>query len=196
MKLLDFLLTLVKGAYYSMVIERPAKVRKSYSGLSITKRLTTVVKVGIGYDTFKAVKEAREDGTLPKENAGLPWGEWAWLNPNGSIVGADEATDDAKSLYPYVITHKGGLYFRSYANLGQTKAEWFVGGEKVNKADIAPFLLSSETSDKEPKPIYPMSTKEVNIVSVGEWNASEAEFKAIEDEWNAYVESVKAESAD
>ena len=49
---------------------------------------------GIDYENMAKVEEGRDNGDLPSENAGLPWGHW--IN------------------FPYIIGHKGKTYVRLY----------------------------------------------------------------------------------
>ena len=87
--MLDTLLSR-KGQIVTVTTLRDCKVRKGQD--PVRKQSTFQCRVGVNYDNIQAVKDKRAEGTLPKENAGLPWGEWA--------------------LFPYVITHKGEYYVR------------------------------------------------------------------------------------
>ena len=73
-----------KGAYTSVMWERPMKTRKGCAD-TIVKRTEAVARFGIEYGHMKAVTHTPES---------LPWGEW--LN------------------YPYTIKHNGNVYVRIY----------------------------------------------------------------------------------
>lgn len=101
------------------------KVYASLSNHVAFKSVTAVVRAGVNYDARKVVKEAREDGTLPAENAGLPWGTWV--------------------LFPYVITHKGSLYVRLYpTDLEHVKAFFTLDGVPVAKSELEGICTASE----------------------------------------------------
>ena len=124
---MNLLETVTKGANIILEWERPCKVRKSYDGPAITKRVKMVGRTGIEYDNIKSVQEKRENGTLPAENNGLPWGTWL--------------------SYPHIIEHKGNHYVRLYngtSKLTRPCVTFFQGGVEVAKEAIESFLLSSE----------------------------------------------------
>ena len=64
-----------KGANVHAQWERPMKVRAAYKGIPLTKKTTMVVRL-VEYDSKEAVKQARMNGTLPAENAGVLGMEW------------------------------------------------------------------------------------------------------------------------
>ncbi len=71
---------------------RPVKVRKNQT--VYFKETSGKFSAGFPYDNMALVQQARENGDLPEENAGLPWGHW--IN------------------YPYLIGHQGKVYIRLY----------------------------------------------------------------------------------
>jgi hypothetical protein len=81
------------------------------------------IRAGIDYDNLKAVKEKREDGTLPEVNQGLPWGQWV--------------------SFPYLIEHKGSHYIRLYPS-GHVETSYFLNGQPVEIEQIKEFVLASE----------------------------------------------------
>ena len=124
---MDLLQSVRKGANIILEWERPCKVRKSYDGPAITKRVKMVGRTGVEYDNIKSVQEKREDGTLPFENQGLPWGTWL--------------------SYPFIIEHKGNHYVRLYngtSKLTRPCVAFFQGGMEVAKEAVESFLLASE----------------------------------------------------
>lgn len=119
-----------KGAFSSMLWERPMKLKKAFAGNVVTKRSKGTVRFGVEYDNMKAVQEKREGGVLPEKNAGLPWGEW--------------------SAYPYLISHKGNSYLRTSKVPGsKIETEYFLNGRKVEKKDVEAMCLKSEFSGNE-----------------------------------------------
>jgi len=124
-----------KGANLSAEWKRPMKVRKSAGDVVVEKITHAVVRGGVDYENIGTVKEGREDGTLPKENAGLPWGEWA--------------------EFPFHITHKGTDYLRLYPSSGidfTPKTQYFLNGEEVGKEIVEPLCLASEFKVNDQKP--------------------------------------------
>jgi hypothetical protein len=118
--------TAPKGANIVLEWERDCKVRKSVTD-SIRKRTHMAGRLGVEYDNLKAVKDKRESGELPEENAGLPWGEWL--------------------QYPLFISHKGNIYLRLYTGTSATAHPYVTflkNGEKIEKAAIENCLLASE----------------------------------------------------
>ena len=120
-----------KGCNIILEWTRPCKTRKGTMA-GITKSVRMVGRMGIEYDNINEVQEKREEGTLPKENAGLPWGQW--------------------SEYPWLIEHKGKFYLRLYngtSSLTTPKSTFFMDGIEAEKAEVAPFLLASELAEKD-----------------------------------------------
>ena len=136
-----------KGQNLSVVWERALKTRKGVEA-RISKVTTLVARTGVAYDNISAVKEAREDGTLPSENAGLPWGAW--------------------EKFPYHITHKGTDYIRFYPAAGldfPIKSSYFINGIQTTKDDVKALCLASEFSKSDDPRCF--TVKAENVKSVG-----------------------------
>jgi len=88
---IDSLLTL-KGQNVRVKWVRPVKVKKGQT--VFFKETSGKFSAGIDYENMAKVEEGRDNGDLPSENAGLPWGHW--IN------------------FPYIIGHKGKTYVRLY----------------------------------------------------------------------------------
>ena len=119
-----------KGQFITAKTKRPVKVRKGMPAIDKTSEFQC--RVGVAYDNMQAVKEGREDGTLPEENAGLPWGEWI--------------------AFPHVIGHKGELYIRcSLSNTAFRRAPVFTlaDGNTIDKVDVIPMALASEFKESD-----------------------------------------------
>ena len=120
-----------KGCNIILGWSRPAKTFKGVSDV-ITKQVQMAGRIGIEYDNQKTVIEKRENGALPTENAGLPWGVW--------------------ETYPYLIAHKGQKYLRLYKSTNakaKASVTWFKNGLEVTKEEIAPLLLASEFNESK-----------------------------------------------
>jgi len=116
-------LTSKKGQFSRAIWHRACKVRAGSP--AITKITVATVRAGIEYDNKASVIEKRENGELPKENAGLPWGEW--------------------EQYPYLIQHKGIRYARLYPTANSnTLVEYRMDNRVITYDDALPHLLASE----------------------------------------------------
>jgi hypothetical protein len=136
-----------KGQNLSAIFGKELKTRKGVENV-VEKVTSIVVRGGIDYDNQALVKEGREDGTLPEENAGLPWGEWA--------------------EFPYHITHKDQDYVRFYSASGlafEPKVEYYLDGVQVDKATIQPLCLASEFPNRTDAPLA-MTVKAENVKAI------------------------------
>ena len=105
-----------KGAFKSMVWERQLKTKKQYADNIVTKRTTgSALRFGVAYDNMKAVKEGRENGTKPAENAGLIGRHWLIKD----LISQSDRT--GKTLLRV-----------SLANNSKMETEYFLNGRKVN----------------------------------------------------------------
>lgn len=123
-----------KGQFSGFLWVRPMKTRKGVSSV-ITKEVRCVARVGIDYEHKQSTIEGREDGTLPAENGGLPWGKW--------------------KQFPYLIEHtnKDGIYsiyLRLYpvAN-GKPKVRYRINGQLARKEEIESLCLASEFRESD-----------------------------------------------
>lgn len=118
-----------KGQFGRATWRKTLKTRKGNEALHIEKVTDMSMRAGIDYDNMKAVKEKRESGELPAENAGLPFGSWV--------------------AFPYLIEHNGTHYIRLYPNTGgKVETAYFLNGESTTLDEVKQFLLASEL----PKP--------------------------------------------
>lgn len=153
-----------KGQNLSVIIGKQLKTYKKvldimsvgqneeicYGSAPVVEKVTSIViRGGIEYDNQKVVIEGREDGTLPAENAGLPWGQWV--------------------EYPFHIEHKGSDYARFYAASGlsfEPKVEYYLNGKLSTKAVVEPLCLASEfRKSDEPLPLC-MTIKAENVKAI------------------------------
>ncbi len=119
-----------KGANIILEWLRPCKTRSGVTA-SVTKFVRMVGRLGLEYDHQKAVVEKRENGELPKENAGLPsWSEWV--------------------QYPFIIRHKtnGQLYLRMYKGTSdkvRPTVTFFIDGNETTRETITPLVPKAES---------------------------------------------------
>ena len=144
-----------KGANLKATWAKKLKTRKDVGAVVVEKKTSMVVRGGIDYDNMKVVQEGREDGSLPSENAGLPWGEWA--------------------EFPLHITHKGTDYARFYPASGVNIATggdfipevtFFINGQEATREEAQAVCLASEFPKREEAPLC-FTIKAENVVTLG-----------------------------
>ena len=128
MSMLDTLMQR-KGQIATITTERPLRVRKGQP--PITKISTFQCRVGVDYDNIQTVREKRESGELPEENAGLPWGKWI--------------------TFPYVIEHSGTYYFRCtrIRNNFRPRTTYIREGAIISREEAEAAALASEFRQTE-----------------------------------------------
>jgi hypothetical protein len=119
----------LKGQIATLRTVRTMKVLKGQT--EVLKESTFQCRIGVKYDNIAAVKEKRADGTLPEENAGLPWGSWL--------------------VFPYVIAHKGNHYFRctTIQSTFIPRVCFYQGGKEITKAQAQVACAASEFYEKD-----------------------------------------------
>ena len=131
-----------KGSFHTMRWSKELKTRKGIQGISVTKETVATVRFGVGYDNMKAVQVKRENGILPEQNQGLPWGTW--------------------KQYPYTIEHKGNTYIRAAltpnANI---KTVYRLNGIEVDKETLANIVLKSELESRKGNDVLAVNTDNV-----------------------------------
>jgi hypothetical protein len=144
-KFIDRILNLKKGSFVTVAFKRAAKVRKNQTPLF--KVWKGVVRPGITYDNIGAVQEGRENGTLPGENAGLPYGVW--------------------HTFPYVIEHNGEFHYRWTMTGGKTLDSHYEdeNGNIISAENAREICLASEFPTNK-GPVTVMNTKEVNLTEI------------------------------
>lgn len=124
-----------KGANLSVVFDRQLKTRKGIAE-KVTKVTRIVARGGVDYDNLSVVKEKRENGELPSENAGLPWGEWV--------------------EFPLHIRHKDVDYARFYPASGigfKPQVTYYLDGVEVSKEQVQTLCLASEFPKRDEEPL-------------------------------------------
>lgn len=113
-----------KGQFGRARWRKALKTRKGVQG-KVEKVTSMSIRAGVDYDAMKVVKEKRESGELPAENAGLPWGQWV--------------------AFPYLIAHKDKHYLRLYPNgNGKIETQYFLNGSPATMEEISSYVLASE----------------------------------------------------
>lgn len=138
-----------KGSNLRAIWGKTLKTRKGVTDI-VEKVTGIVVRGGIDYDNLSIVKEKRESGDLPSENAGLSWGEWL--------------------EFPIHITHKGTDYARFYPASGidfPVKVEYYLNGELATKEQVEPLCLASEFPKREDTPLcYTVKAENVRAILI------------------------------
>lgn len=135
-----------KGQFMGVTISSPAKLSARFKGLNLVKKSSFVARAGVAYDNIGNVIQARADGTLPSENAGLPWGVW--------------------KQFPYIISHNGNDYFRfSLVNDNPIVTKYYLDGKEITKAEAKTYCIPSAFENKTEKPVV-ITVKENNIEEI------------------------------
>lgn len=123
-----------KGQFFSITFSKQLPVCKNFKGFHEVKKVSNaIVRIGVKYDNIKAVAEKRVTGELPKENSGLPWGEW-------DIPG-------------YTIKHNGKIYLRvSLVNGNKIRSDYYVDSLSVDEGIAKGYCLASAFRTSEGKP--------------------------------------------
>lgn len=121
-----------KGQFINLSWERDVRLKASYKNcpnIKIRKHTTAVCRTGLSYDNISAVQEKRENGELPSQNGGLPWGKW--------------------KVFPWIIEHKGELYARIY-NAANTNLKpniyYTLNGVMISDSVAYTFMTPSDAS--------------------------------------------------
>lgn len=136
-----------RGAFRSVLWERPLKTRKSVKDVITKRTYGTSLRFGVEYDKMASTQKGREDGTLPTENQGLRG--LAWIIPNLTL----------RSL------KTGDTLVRvSLARNSTFSTEYFLNGRKVTKEEIEPLVLRSELGRHEMPEVFNLKTE--NILAI------------------------------
>ncbi len=119
------------GQFVSITYGKECKMRKGAAQVYKFSKMT--LRCGIEYDNIAAVEAKRESGELPKENQGLSWGSYV------------------PGLYPYIIEHKGSLYFRFFTvpNSNHVKPTFVCNGKEITREQAESMCLASEFQERE-----------------------------------------------
>lgn len=124
----------IPGQFVKLRWRRNQKTAAKFNHLVVEKETTAIVRTGIDYDRLASTIRGRKDGTLPRVNAGLQWGEWV---------------TEPDDLFPFVLTHKGMDYGRIYAAKGQTpNVQWWLNGAPITAEVAHTFLTPSDAREE------------------------------------------------
>tara|TARA_R100000231_G_scaffold133034_1_gene105800 strand:+ start:952 stop:1476 length:525 start_codon:yes stop_codon:yes gene_type:complete len=139
------------GVFTTIVHMRYGKVRKAFQG-QVDIRKAVIYKnarIGVNYENKADVIEGRANGSMPSVNTGRKWGEW--------MEGSDGKLIINKGTYHIAIDGFGA----------KVESIWYMDGKEVTKEAVAPYLLSSETKEKEKVESFRNEPKLENIVYMG-----------------------------
>jgi hypothetical protein len=117
--------TTPKGSNIVLEWVRDMDTRKGVE-VPFSKSVRMIGRIGINYDNMAAVQDKRENGELPAENAGLPWGKW--------------------SEYPWLIEHKDKHYVRLYNGTSASvkpEVHFFKSGVETTLREIEPAYFKA-----------------------------------------------------
>lgn len=119
------------GQFVSITYGKECKMRKGAAQVYKFSKMT--LRCGIEYDNVAAVEAKRANGDLPAVNAGLSWGAYV------------------PGLYPYIIEHKGSLYFRFFTvpNNNHVKPTFVCNGKEITREEAQGLCLASEFQERE-----------------------------------------------
>lgn len=139
------------GQFVNIETAKELKVRAGYKGNKVVKFSHKTVRVGVNYEHQKSTIEGRADGSLPAENAGLPWGNWKPGEEN------------------YIIEHKGNTYLRCATSPNKSKNIYVINGVLSTKEAAEMMCLASEfpkAKEGEKKPSV-LCVNTDSIVTIG-----------------------------
>jgi hypothetical protein len=117
-----------KGQFIAVnLLSTSAKPRAEFKGTVLTKRSRMVCRAGIDFANKQSVKDGIKAGTRGVVGE-LPWGVW--------------------DCFPYLITHKGGLYYRLYPVSVQSVV-YMVNGAEVTRDAWLAYLTPSARKEAE-----------------------------------------------
>jgi hypothetical protein len=140
-------LVAVHGQFVSIRTVRAIKVRKGCAEILKDSRFT--VRIGVNYDNQAAVKEKRESGELPAENAGLIGREWI--------------------VFPYIMRSvKSGKYLVRcspvHNDACKRSVEFTRNGKTITKAEAEVDAYASEFYERDEVDAFDITVD--NIVEI------------------------------
>lgn len=118
------------GQNVCVTFRRDAKTLKTNPPpFVIEKQTCGTFRAGVNHENRADIIEKRENGIEAQGLKGKTW-----------------------ELFPYILKSEktGDLLLRLTPSSGDTKSivQWFANGRPVTKAEVAPYLLASETAEK------------------------------------------------
>lgn len=141
-----------KGTFFSMAWTRTCEIKQTYKkqGIVITKTSHAVLQYGVNYDNKKSVQIKRENGELPAENQGLPWGYW-YQYP---LIIAKDNKDGTTDFYV-----RGGTTENNYI-----KSEYEINGKKATYNEVESMLLAKEKPNGKKPDVINVKIDNINYI--------------------------------
>ena len=128
--IIDVLGGLRGGAFTTVYTDRPAKVRKSYSGPEIRKIGAMQFHAKAVYANTKVVKEAVAEGTREAPER-QPW------------------VEEVEVVNGVEFWRKGTQWYLTVLPVRPLPSTWTLGGVEVPKDDIRDYLLAEDAKDTD-----------------------------------------------
>ena len=139
MEMKEYLEKIGKAGTYAQVTWQSVVKTPTDSDLIVVKRSTATVRAGI---EFQNLAQNSDRVTGP-----LPWGVWL--------------------VKPWVITHKGGLYFRLYLTDGwKVKQAFTIDGKKATKQEAQAVTLPSAWPKPTEEAVKTFTVKAEGVLDV------------------------------
>jgi hypothetical protein len=139
MEMEKFLDRIGKAGQFAQVTWQSLVKTPAKSEIVVVKQSIATVRAGI---EFQNLAQNSERITGP-----LPWGKWLFD--------------------PWVITHKGGLYYRLYLTDGWKVAQTFtIDGAPATKAEAQAVTLPSAWPKRTGEPVMTFTPKAENVLEV------------------------------
>ena len=129
------------GQFVNIETAKELKVRAGFRGNKVVKFSHKTVRFGCQYENLHSTIEGRADGSLPAENAGLPWGNW-------------KAGD------------KGNTYLRCATSPNKSKNTYLINGVLSTKEEAEKMCLASEFKQGDKVPSV-LCVNTDSIVTIG-----------------------------
>jgi hypothetical protein len=175
-QLTEAIASVKKGANVYITWERPAKVRKAFTDMGLTKRVTMLLRLGVDYDKMQEVKTGREDGSRPATNQGMPGKEWI--------------------VFPFtkrsLKTGKTLLSVKKASFEGITQTTWRKNGHTIVLENFAHAMLASELKKGDLPPTFDLTAE--NVLCIHKYNIETVGEIANETETAETVETVETET--
>lgn len=119
-----------KGQFVKALWESDVKPAAAHKSHALKKRSIAVVRAGIDFANLSSVKAGIASGERGEVQE-LPWGQW-------------KMDAEGKSMFPYVIEHKGEDYLRLYPSDTKTITTYYVDEIEVDKEKFCTYLTPSD----------------------------------------------------
>ena len=139
-------LSALHGSIVTLRTVRDCKVRKGE--VAITKDSTFQCRIGVNYDNIAAVKEKREDGTLPETNQGLIGREWI--------------------VFPYIqrtLKNNKFLLRCTKLNGNPTKTLFLRAGKEITRLHAEEACLASEFRDGDRPDVFDVTIDNITEIN-------------------------------